>query len=86
MAKEVYLIRGPFPGKGNRPYVICEVDGKRRKINYSKYVLLKSGIDVKSYEEVHHKDGNKRNDHPKNLEPLRGYLHKEEDKKIRKVK
>jgi hypothetical protein len=82
----VYLIRGPFMGKGNREYVICEVDGKRRKINYAKFVLLKSGVEVKSYEQVHHEDGNKHNDDPKNLKPLREYKHKEEDKRIRRVK
>jgi hypothetical protein len=82
----VYLLRGPFPGKGNRKYVICEVDGKRRKINYSKYVLLKEGVEVKSYQQVHHKDGNKDNDNPKNLKPLREYVHKMEDKSIRSKK
>jgi len=82
----VYLIRGPFPGKGNRDYCICEVNGRRRKINYAKYVLLKSGVEVKSYEQVHHEDGNKHNDNPKNLKPLREYKHKEEDKKIRRIK
>jgi hypothetical protein len=82
----VYLIRGPFPGKGNREWCICEVNGKRKKINYSRYLVFKSGIEVKSYEQVHHKDGNKKNDSLKNLKPLREYEHKKEDKKIRRIK
>jgi hypothetical protein len=56
------------------------------EINYSKFVLLKAGVDVKSYEQVHHTDGNKKNDDVKNLKPLREYKHKEEDKKIRRIK
>jgi len=80
----VYLIRGPFPGKGNREYCICEVNGKRRKINYAKYLLLKAGKDVKDYQQVHHLDGNKNNNTLKNLKPVREYEHKELDKKVKR--
>jgi len=79
----VFLVRGPFMGKGNREYVICEVDGKRKKINYARYLLLKAGVEVKSYQQVHHKDGNKYNNDVKNLEPMRGYVH---DKKHERKK
>jgi hypothetical protein len=80
----VYLLKGPFMGKGNRKYVICEVDGERKKINYSRYVLLKSGIDVKKYEQVHHNDENKHNDSLKNLKPMREYIHKMQHKGSKK--
>lgn len=83
---KVFLLRGPFMGKGNREYVICEVDGKRRKINYAKYVLMKSGVEVKKYQQVHHKDENKQNNDPKNLEALRGYVHDNKHQKERKKK
>jgi hypothetical protein len=82
----VYLIRGPFMGKGNREYVICEVDGKRKKINYARYLLMKSGIEVKSYQQVHHKDGNKNNNDVRNLEPMRGYVHDKKHTRERKKK
>lgn len=80
----VYLIEGPYVGKGNRKYVICEVNGRRRKINYAKYVLLKEGVDVKDYEEVHHINRNKNDDRPTNLEPLRHLEHKEHHKRRKK--
>ena len=77
----IYLIRGPIMGKGNREYVICEVNGKRRKINYAKYLVLKSGIPVSKHEEVHHKDKNKHNNDIRNLCVLKEYKHKQEHKK-----
>jgi len=83
---EVYLLKGPFMGKGNRKYVICEVNGKRKKINYSKYVLLKEDVDVKPYQQVHHIDGNRFNDDPKNLIPMREYVHKRIHNNERKKK
>ena len=83
---KVFLLRGPFMGKGNREYVICEVDGKRKKINYARYLLMKSGVEVKSYQQVHHKDGNKQHNDVKNLEALRGYVHKTKDKKLERKK
>jgi hypothetical protein len=82
--KTVYLIEGPYPGKGNRKYVIAEVDGKRRKINFAKYVLLKAGVDVKDYEQVHHENGNKDDDRKENLKNMREYKHKEADRRIKK--
>ena len=80
----VYLIEGPYVGKGNRKYVICEVNGRRRKINYAKFALLKEGVDVKDYQEVHHKNLNKHDDRPSNLEPLRHFEHKIKDKRSKK--
>jgi len=76
----VFLIRGPFVGKGNRRYCIAEVDGKRRKINYAKYLVLKAGIPVGKHEEVHHVDENKLNDVLENLKPLKEYKHNREHK------
>jgi hypothetical protein len=82
--KTVYLIEGPYMGKGGRKYVIAEIDGKRRKINHAKYVLYKAGVDIKNHEEVHHKNGNKDDDRVENLKPMRQYVHKKEDKRIKK--
>jgi hypothetical protein len=82
--KEVYLIEGPYVGKGNRKYVIAMVDGKRRKINHAKYVLLKAGVDVKNHEQVHHKNGDHNDDRPENLKAMRQYVHRKEDKRIKK--
>ena len=82
----VFLIRGPIMGKGNREYVICEIDGKRRRINYAKYLVLKAGIEVGKHEEVHHIDGNKSNNELSNLDPLKEYKHKLEHTKKGKRK
>lgn len=74
--KKVYLIRGPFPGKDDRAFCICEVNGKRRKINYAKYLLLKEGVEVGKYEQVHHIDENKCNDAVENLVKIKPFKHK----------
>lgn len=79
----IYLIRGPFPGKGGRKYVIAEHDGKRKKMNYAKFVLLKDGVDVGRFEEVHHKNGNHEDDSRENLEKLKEYKHRQADRRIR---
>ena|GEM_PF-3494980 len=73
----VFLMKGPYIGKDGRRYCICEIDGKRRKTSYARYSLMKSGVEVKDYHQVHHKDGNKLNDSPSNLMPLRPFRHKE---------
>jgi|WetSurMetagenome_2_1015567.scaffolds.fasta_scaffold130567_2 hypothetical protein len=79
-----YLIRGPFPGKGGREWCICEVDGKRRKVNYAKFVMLQAGIDVKKYQQVHHIDENKHNNQLSNLENMRGFVHDNKHKRRRR--
>lgn len=80
----VYLLEGPYVGKGNRKYVICKVNGKRKKINYARYLLLKEGKDVKKYEQVHHKNHNKNDDRVENLESLRSFEHKQRHKRRKK--
>jgi hypothetical protein len=80
----IFLLEGPYEGRRKRKYVICEINGKRKKINYARYLLFKSGKDIKKYEQVHHKDGNRDNDTEENLEALREYIHKQEDEKTRR--
>lgn len=82
----VLLLRGPIMDKGNREYVICEVDGKRRRINYAKYLVLKAGIPVKKHDEVHHKDEDKHNNSLDNLKVMKEYKHKREHSKGKKKK
>jgi hypothetical protein len=80
----IYLLKGPYPDKDGRKFVIVRDGKKRRKINYSKYVLLKEGVEIGPNEEIHHIDGNRFNDSRENLKPLTEHKHKVEDRKIKK--
>ena len=71
----VYLISGPHTRKGQRKYVIAEVNGKRRRINYAKYLVLKDGVEVGKFEQIHHLDGNSKHDVRENLKVEKEYKH-----------
>jgi len=73
----IYIIKGPFEDKDGRRFVIVRDNGRRRKINYAKYLLLKEGVKIKKNEDVHHIDEDKTNDALENLEVKKEYLHKQ---------
>ena len=75
MAEKVY---GPYLRPDGRKHVVIVCGGQKRTVSYPKYLVEKElGRSLHTFEVVHHRDGNFRNNDLSNLEVVDSQEHGE---------